>query len=353
MTDRTARVREQLVLLCEQDTNVRTLRLALLPLLRRVIGFDAYVWLATDPETSVGSAPLADVPCLPELPRLIRLKYCTTVNRWTGLSAPVASLHQATGGDLERSLMWRDLLRHYQVTDIASSVFRDRFGCWGFLDLWRLQDAPAFTTAELDFLHSVTAPLTAALRRSQAATFTTEHAGAPPPAGPAIMLLSPELQVRATTPPTQHYLRQLIPPDSPGRAPIPAGAYNVGAQLLAREAAVDANPARARVHLGSGHWLTLRAARMDSGAPVPERDIAVTIETTAPSERLTLFARSYGLSTRETELLAHLRTGANTREVARLMFLSENTVQDHLKSVFAKTGSRTRQTLLAHALGTQ
>jgi hypothetical protein len=51
-----------------------------LAVLRLAIGFDAYVWLLTDPETLVGSAPLADVPCLPELPRLIRLKYLTTVN---------------------------------------------------------------------------------------------------------------------------------------------------------------------------------------------------------------------------------------------------------------------------------
>lgn len=50
MTDATARVREQVLLLCEQDADMRTLRLALLPLLRRVIGFDAYVWLVTDPE---------------------------------------------------------------------------------------------------------------------------------------------------------------------------------------------------------------------------------------------------------------------------------------------------------------
>ena len=53
-------------------------------------------------------------------------------------------------------------------------------------------------------------------------------------------------------------------------APVPAGAYNVGAQLLAREAGVDGNPPLARVHLGSGHWLTLRADRLDSAQPVPE-----------------------------------------------------------------------------------
>ena len=44
-------------------------------------------------------------------------------------------------------------------------------------------------------------------------------------------------------------------------------------------------------------------------------------------------------------------TGCDTREVADRMLLSEHTVQDHLKSVFAKTGTNNRRTLLARALG--
>ena len=74
---------DRVLRLCSSGADARTLRLELLAEIRRAVGFDAYAWLLTDPETSVGSAPLADVPCLPELPRLIRLKYLTPVTRWT------------------------------------------------------------------------------------------------------------------------------------------------------------------------------------------------------------------------------------------------------------------------------
>jgi hypothetical protein len=92
------RARERILQICHSDADARALRLETLTVIRRVVGFDAYAWLLTDPETSVGSSPLADVPCLPELPRLIRLKYLTTVNRWTSLPARGASLVETTGG---------------------------------------------------------------------------------------------------------------------------------------------------------------------------------------------------------------------------------------------------------------
>jgi hypothetical protein len=154
-----------------QSADARTLRLEVLAAIGRVIGYDAYAWLITDPETSVGSSPLADVPCLPQLPHLIRLKYLTAVNRRTGLPSGTASLSAATRGDLSRSLLWRELLCQYQVTDIASSVYRDRFGCWGFLDLWRTHGAPPFPAADIEFLGQVAGPVTTALRHSQARTF--------------------------------------------------------------------------------------------------------------------------------------------------------------------------------------
>src|SRR6185437_10308579 len=170
MAGNTARAREQILQLCAGNADARTLRMEVLAVLRRVIGFDAYVWLVTDPETSVGSAPLADVPCLPELPRLIRLKYLTNVNRWTHVDTPVALLRESTAGDMDRSLVWRDMLSRFGVTDVASLVFRCRYGCWGFLDLWKSGATTAFTDGDTAFLGAVTKPVTQALRRCQANT---------------------------------------------------------------------------------------------------------------------------------------------------------------------------------------
>ena len=111
-------------------------------------------------------------------------------------------------------------------------------------------------------------------------------------------------------------------------------------QLLAVERGVDDHRPMARIHLTGGDWVTLRAARIEEG-------IAVTIEASTSAERLDLFCRSANLSVRETELVELLATGADTASVAQDMFVSPHTVQDHLKSIFAKTGASSRRALLA------
>jgi len=336
--------------ICSSDDDARTLRLRLLVEIDRAVGFDHYVWVLTDPETTVGASPLAAAPSLADVPRLIRLRYLTALNRWTTLGGdPVASLDRATQGDLGRSLMWRELLSGYGVRDVASVVFRDGFGCWAFLELWRTS-RPPFEAAEISRLRELAAPVTAAIRHAQARTFAGGPSRTGRLDGPVVLLLSPDLEVRGQTPGTHDPLRRLVPRDDDG-PPVPAGAYNVAAQLLAVEAGVDDHPPWARAHLRDGVWATLRAARLDGSPPAQERDIAVTIEEATTAERLALFALASGLSARERELLGHLAAGLDTGEVAAHMHLSGHTVQDHLKSIFTKTGAHSRRTLLARARG--
>ena len=328
--------------LCENTDDARDLRLSLLDELRRLVPFDSFAWLLTDPTSEVGIAPIADVPCLPDLPRLIRLKYATGLNRWTHQLAPIARLHSATDGQLEQSLVWRELLADHDVSDVASIVFRDHFGCWAFLDLWR--SSGVFTDEQARALARHVPAITAALRRCTLRTFSraTDARNHHPRAGPVVLVLTDLLEVQGQTPETERYLRALVPPDG-DRPPVPAGAYNVAAQLLATEAGIDDHPPAARVHLDGAEWLAFRAARIGA-------DIAVSIERASPTERLDLFRRAAGLTARETELLDLLAMGADTRAIAKDMIISEHTVQDHLKAIFAKTGTTSRRDLLARAV---
>jgi DNA-binding CsgD family transcriptional regulator len=344
------RSREQIERICAAPADDRVLRAALLGQIRTVVPFDAYVWVVTDPVTTVGASPLAEVPSLRDLPSIIRLKYLTPVNRWTGLPPErVVTLVDATGGDLARSRSWRELGGGYGVHDVVSAVLRDAHGCWGFLDLWRTTpDTAAFAPDEQAFLSALLPTLTRTLRTSLAATFVPP-VGPAPPEGPAVLLLTDDLEPCSRTPQTDDQLRALLP-TPPGRSPVPAVALNVAAQLLATEAGVDAHEPCARVHQAGGRWIEVRAARLRP-EPVSGPTIAVTIERATPARRAEVYARVIGLTPRETDVLTHLGSGADTRGTARTLGITDHTVNDHLRSIFAKAGTNSRRQLVANAHG--
>lgn len=335
---------------CAQHVDDRALRQAVLEILQPAIPFDAHVWMLTDPETTVGCSPHAEVPSFGGLTSTIRLKYLCARNRWTflpgGTAVSLASQPASDAG--ERS--WREfLVEQYGMTDVASVAFHDEQGCWGFLDLWRRDGS--FSLTELDDLSRSLVPLTAALHRAQVAAFAAPPVEVADTIDPVVLLLAPDLKVRQQTPAADSYLRALLPTED-DRRPVPSAAYNVAAQLLAVEAGIDDHPPLSRVWLRPGRLVTLRAARLEGASGARDStDIAVTIDRCTSEDRLTLFCLVYEFSARETEVLHCLAEGDDTRAVAARLFMSQYTVQDHLKSVFDKTGVRNRRSLLALALG--
>lgn len=323
MSSRThARARERIDRLRGSSLGERALRSEILTELSRVIDFDAYVFLLTDPATTVGFAPLAEVPCLPQLPTLIRLNFLTTTNRWSSLVAGgqrVGLLHQSTDGDLAGCVMWRELLQSLGIRDIASVVFADSYGCWGLLDLWR-RDGDPFIDADSALLRDVTIPICTALRQRQAAAFTLPKTEPSPADGPAVIIFDDQLRISSKTTAATQWLRSLLP-TADDHAPIPAAALNVAAQLLAIEAGVDNHPAAARGFVPGRTWVTLKASRLESADGAGS--IAVSIEETTAGPRLDLFARSHRLSGREQQLLSILARGADTCEIAEQMHIAD------------------------------
>ncbi len=358
-----ARARERIEAIARQALDSRALRGEVLDVVADVVDFDGYVWLLTDPVTTVGASPLADVPGLPlpELPRLVRAKYASEVNRWTALmlaAEPVGLMASARAGEPGRATEWSALVSRLGIRDVASAVFSDPFGCWGFLDLWRQGRGGPFTGSDAEFLVTLAPSVTTALRECQARTFVSPARPHRDDVGPVVLTLDDDLRIVSRTAASQGWLDLLLPP-GPGASAVPASVYNVAAQLLATESGIDDHPASTRAHLGDGFWITLRAARMaavQSPGPSVERPdagIVVTIEETPAVERLELFARSMALTGREAQLVGLLAAGADTRAMARAMGVSMNTVQDHLKAIFIKTGAHDRVSLMSRALGTR
>lgn len=324
------------------EPSAKALRERILEVLRTAVGFDGHVFALVDPVTMVATSPHADVPMLPwpRLPETIRWRYQTLVNRVDRLvGLPAASLLTATA-DPADSLVWKHVLAEVGVHDTAMLTFADRYGVWGFLELWRTEEA--FSTAELDLLTAIGPSVTALLRTTLARTFDTTGSDAEP-VGPAVVVLDDDLEVQQQTEAAGIALLQLLPPDEP-MPPVPAAAYNAAAALIAREEGVRLGEPWSRIHLGGNRWVTVRASRLGAG-------IAVSIEPSTPAERMDLFARAHGLSERETEVVELLAIGLDTKEIAAQLFLSEHTVNDHAKAVLAKTEARTRQVLMARISG--
>lgn len=325
--------------------------------LRALAGHDAWVWPLADPCTTVGIAPMAESPCPQELPLLIALKYQTQVNRWTELAAgpsPAVSLKFATGGDPARSELWDRLLCRYGIVDVLSVAFADRWGLWGWLDLWRGPGSHDFSLEEVRCMAAMAAVVTAGLRECSAREF--QGPGNEGPGGnatghrQAVLVLADDLSIVSQTESAAPWLDLLQRGPRPHHG-IPAEVLNVAAQLLALERGVDAHPARSCLHVGNGVWASLSAARMMTPAPGASAPIAVTVQDCLPAERIAVFERSFTLSPRECQLLELTASGLDTASLARELAVSRYTVQDQFKSLFGKCGVQSRGALLAMALG--
>ena len=79
-------------------------------------------------------------------------------------------------------------------------------------------------------------------------------------------------------------------------------------------------------------------------------DLAVIIEPAHPSRNAPLILSSLGLTPRESEIARLVLRGASTKAICAELHLSTYTVKDHLKSIFDKTGVRSRRDLVAQIL---
>jgi DNA-binding NarL/FixJ family response regulator len=275
-------------------------------------------------------------------------------NKFTALARRqqvAASLSEATAGDLDLSLRQRELRRPSGFDDELRVVLSGGGGTWGALTLLREAGSPRFTPAEMRFLASVADDLGDGLRRAA----LLRGAVLDDASETGLVVLAPDGTVEMTNAAADRWLDALGAEHESGHSlPVVVRAVAWRARTLTAAAAAaaaetdgqdtGARAATARVRARTGQWLVVRASLL--GAEPADR-VAVLLEAARPPELAPLIAAAYGFTDRERRITELIARGYPTIVIAGQLHLSAYTVQDHLKSIFSKTGTSSRGDLVA------
>ncbi len=285
-------------------------------------------------------------PEMPELPResLAEEYYGDDVNQIVDVarsSTGVSTLHDATGGDPSSSPRWQANIALGGDQEMIA-VLRTRSGdVWGALGLYREADRPLFGAADQHFIAQAAPHLAEGARR---ALLFGEASDPEDGQAPGLLVLRDDWQVESSTPGVDTWLRDLPDGDiDAGR--LPSVVLTVaGRAMRPVEDGAPAEVAMARVLTRSGTWVVLHGAALLSGG---DRRVAVIVEPAHPARITALLMSAYGLTERERDVTRLVLQGACTTDIAGTLTVSPHTVQQHLKSIFDKTGVRSRRDLVA------
>lgn len=243
-----------------------------------------------------------------------------------GRPSPVSILSAETRGDLAASARYRDAFEAAGWTDELRLVLADGGAPWASVQLLR-SGRRRFDEDEAAALATVSAPLGRAVRHAllRAAAQRPAEVERDPP---GLLLMGPGDAIAEASPEAIRLVGE------PLAEKLPAAVHGIAARTRAGE------PASASAPAPGGGFLLLHGTRLGDR-------VAVVVERARALQLAEVVVRALGLTPRERQLVELVARGKSTKEISTALGISEWTVQDHLKSVFAKTGVSTRQELVA------
>jgi DNA-binding CsgD family transcriptional regulator len=205
------------------------------------------------------------------------------------------------------------------------------------LQLYRRDRRATFTPDDVLLLGRVQAQigaaLGAALLREQAWGAGDSHAG---PDAAGVLLLSPDLRVTLCTPAGEAWLARLHDADRAGHEPLPTALWAAVAGVRAGRGAVQV--VRAQSPDGP--------LRVEASPAAPDGTLALVV-TPERAPVPPQWPVGWDLTAQERRVVALLLQGLGNREIAAALFVSEHTVEWHLRHAYDKLGVRSRGQLLA------
>ena len=253
----------------------------------------------------------------------------------------ISTLHEAAHGDPSGSPRWRRNRTLGGDQELIARL-RTRSGeTWGALSLYRDEGMPMFSETEKSFVQEIAPVLACGARRALLCGQAEEPEYAD---SPGLLVLDENWNIESATPGVDRWMVDL-PGGDWDRGELPAAVITLAGRVLRCVEDRDrlGDVAISRVLSRSGAWLVLHGACLTSTG---RRRIAVIVEPAHPSRLYPLLMSAYGLTEREKEVTSMVLQGASTSQISAELHVSAQTVQQHLKSIFDKTGVHSRRDLV-------
>lgn len=316
--------------------------------LSHVVPFEKTCWHPVDPGTLLLTGSLTqNIACSGSF--LAQHEYVLDdVNKHAFLARSgyrAGSLSHATHGNLSLSARFRaaEAIGQGFGDELRGSFVVDGT-YWGAASLIREPGCPWFNDDDVRFLASLSSPIAKGFRR---AILISSVLDAEDDFGdaPGLVVFDEQDNIESVSSAAERWLDEIME--------VPAVTSRHESHVLqvlaacVRRAGYSGEgpnlPARIRVHTRSGRWLLLYGTRLSGSV---DRRTAVIIRPASAHEVAPLILEAYGLSEREGKVARLCATGLSTKDIARALHISPYTVQDHLKSIFDKTGTRNRAELV-------
>jgi DNA-binding CsgD family transcriptional regulator len=316
--------------------------------LKRTVPFDGACWHTLDPGSDlITDHHLQDIP--DRFPVLANNEYALEdVNKFEQLAhaeRKAATLNEATAGHPERSPRFRDLLTQAGLGPELRSAFVADGATWGALILVRRAGQPEFEDRDVELLSGASALLARAVRRGLIAEGCESEMTLP--AAPGIIELDAGGSLIRASSSAEPLLAELSGgtlEDGVRSSAIQAIASATKSTVAKASVGAKATLPSSVIKTPGGTWLVLHGGLL--GAP-RSGEVAIFIQRAHPTLVAPLLLKAYGLSPREQEVTQLMLRGASTIQAAQRLAISPHTIGDHLKSIFDKTGARTRGELSA------
>lgn len=336
--ERAYHARRDVAALAASGLGLSDLHTAAIERIGRDVSAELTCWATIDPETLVISAMTSGETRIPREygPLLADAEYSAeephTFAAMARRREVVSRLSDRTLGEHAHSARFQNVWRPLGMDQEVRVLLLSDGACWGAAGMVR--GGRDFTDREVEYLVTV-APVVAGATRL---AVRSEVGGRANGVRPAIVVLGSRGELRSATPEAQHW-RERLEEIEPGRFMVIMRVMVRGVQSTA------SGGFRARIRDGRGQWALMQASTLIDGEG--DDQVAVTIDAVAGEQLTGMLLTAYGLSRREREVCQEVIAGHPTTDIAQHLYVTPNTVQDHLKSVFAKMGVRSRGELVA------